>query len=412
MKIKYRVSHHKPGIVQVNIKDLLLFSICFLSIRPDYFLQIKLFSMIYSWGTLLMSIYLIFWLIRDGNFANPVMISLFFMYGWLGIVTVGNGNGLFVFLDTLSLPLFAIIGTYWGMQKDKRRFVQILAWILCTYIVVNFFSIIIFPDGMAFGKMDFVNGAEEKRFFLGQKNTVIKFALLAEFAVVMKAVFEGCEMIKAEKIFGVLVFLTGIFAGSMVSVLASFVPLVFMIIGINRLPDIINPLTAWIMNLVFYVLIIIMRKQEMFAYIIEVILKKNLSFTSRTRLWDAAFELIEKKILTGYGIEEKTDVVLKTGFNNDSFHNFVLDYLYQGGVVVLIIWTAIMVILYIMLKGAEDLKIRKIGNLFTFSYGVVWMSEPFTRSRITTFLIFLIVISVMCQRKKLLRIKFIVRNAS
>lgn len=407
MKIKYRISHHEPGIVQVNIKDLLLFCICFLSIRPDYFLQIKLISIVYSLGTILMLLYLILWLVRDGDLANPVMIGLLFMYVWFGFVTVWNGNGLSVFVDTITLPFLAILGTCCGMQKDKQRFIQILSWVLCIYIMVNFLSMIIFPEGMVFGKMDFVNGTEEKRFFLGQKNTVIKFALLSEFAVAMNAVFEDRKLSKVEKILSVLAFLTGILAGSMVSVLASFIPMVFMIFGTDWLPDIINPLTAWVMNLVFYVLIIIMRKQKMFAYIIEVILKKNLSFTSRTRLWDAALVLIEKKPLMGYGIEEKADVVLKTGFNNDSFHNFVLDYLYQGGVVVLVIWTAIMFILYILLKRVKDFRIRKIGNLFTFSYGVVWMSEPFTRSRITAFLVFLVAISVISQQEKRLRIKFL-----
>jgi len=48
-------------------------------------------------------------------------------------------------------------------------------------------------------------------------------------------------------------------------------------------------------------LIVVYQIQNKFAYLVEVVLRKDLTFSTRTIIWNSAINMIEKSFLIGYG---------------------------------------------------------------------------------------------------------------
>ncbi|MFR3202482.1 MAG: O-antigen ligase family protein [[Clostridium] leptum] len=57
-----------------------------------------------------------------------------------------------------------------------------------------------------------------------------------------------------------------------------------------------------ILNILLFFVIVIFRMQNLFAFLIEDILHKNLTLTGRTVIWDRTLELIGEKPILGHGV--------------------------------------------------------------------------------------------------------------
>ncbi|HML45923.1 MAG TPA: O-antigen ligase family protein, partial [Clostridia bacterium] len=82
-----------------------------------------------------------------------------------------------------------------------------------------------------------------------------------------------------------------------------------------------------------FVLLVVLRVQDMFRVLIVDVLGKQLDFTGRTSVWDAALYWIRKSPWIGYGVEELSDITRKLGFYFAvNAHNELLQMLYHGGI--------------------------------------------------------------------------------
>ncbi|MDE6848097.1 MAG: O-antigen ligase family protein [Ruminococcus sp.] len=135
--------------------------------------------------------------------------------------------------------------------------------------------------------------------------------------------------------------LTFVFNGSSTSLVgyAVFLLLIFLFNKNNKkLPKLLSLRTGVIAVLVFFVLIVILRMQNLFSFIIVDVLNKDLTLHNRTIIWDRTFELIEKKLYTGYGYMSGTSY--GELMNNIYFahpHNYLLYIIFTGGISLLVV---------------------------------------------------------------------------
>lgn len=385
---------------RVSKKSILYFLLCAVIVRPDYLLSFPIVYRCYSLASVVALTYIVLHLAKNKDHLPLPIKTLIGIFVWLLIATAMNGGSISACWDAIELPLVALFITYIGMKTDAGRFLHSLECLLILYVIINFITVVAFPNGLEYGVQQYVNGRDELVFFLGQKNVVIKFSLLAEFCVIIEAIlyYGRCKLF--ERIISVMVFCVGIYTNSVITVIASILPLIFTFLNFEKVPEWINSVSGAFINLAFFVVIIIMKQQERFAFIIENVLGKNLTFTSRTRLWDIGLLLSSQKIWTGHGVEPKAAVIAKTGFSNDSFHNFIVDYLYQGGIVVLVLWLIFAILLWISIRKSQNVIIARVCNLIAFSFLLVAISEPFTRGRVTPFVIFSVMSVMLIQRDK------------
>lgn len=89
----------------------------------------------------------------------------------------------------------------------------------------------------------------------------------------------------------------------------------------------------------FFIVVVFQVHDKLFVvkFIVEDLLKRDISFTSRTFLWRSAMEKIKLSPIIGYGFEHKFYVkVTHVGFYAVHAHNHFLEQMMQGGVVQLI----------------------------------------------------------------------------
>ena len=108
---------------------------------------------------------------------------------------------------------------------------------------------------------------------------------------------------------------------------------------------------GYIGYLIVVLLIVFLRFQNIFSYLIEDVLKKDLTFTGRTIMWDYAILLIQKNPIIGYGyMDQETETILLGGAHS---HNILLEQLLRGGIIYAILFALMIFLLSSKLKKAS-----------------------------------------------------------
>lgn len=131
--------------------------------------------------------------------------------------------------------------------------------------------------------------------------------------------------------------------------------------------------------LIFFI-IVVWNAAEIFSPIIVDLLGKELTFTTRTRIWGRALELIREKPIMGYGaLEEKNFISLFYDVPEFSTtHNQYLGELFRGGILLLTAFVTLMVSVFRKLWIAENADVSKAMTFGLFCMLLWWMMEGIT----------------------------------
>lgn len=126
--------------------------------------------------------------------------------------------------------------------------------------------------------------------------------------------------------------------------------------------------------------IVIWNVAEIFAPIIVDLLGKDLTFTTRTRIWVRAIELIKEKPLLGYGAlaGESVSNMFYGVPDFTTVHNQYLGELFRGGIVLLTIFIIILVMAFRKLAKYKEINGGKIMTFGLFCLLLWWMMESIT----------------------------------
>lgn len=134
-------------------------------------------------------------------------------------------------------------------------------------------------------------------------------------------------------------------------------------------------LKAWIVEILINIGIVFFGIQSRFAWLIEGVLGKSLTFTGRTTIWNSAFQQGLKHFIIGSGIG--TALV----FNDNGVtyeHNQLLNMFYSGGLVALALF---LIILFICMKSVchiEHSMFNKIMSAVILACSIEMVTEhPF-----------------------------------
>lgn len=94
---------------------------------------------------------------------------------------------------------------------------------------------------------------------------------------------------------------------------------------------------------------------QKYSYYIETYLHKSATLNGRLGIWQKALEYIGKSPLIGYGYEPNEVSIIKIGINHT--HNILLETIYRGGAIGLILFVAFFIIMGIKGKKTQDVPI-------------------------------------------------------
>ncbi len=230
----------------------------------------------------------------------------------------------------------------YGILKDIRSFLVAEMIFFGTLTCLNHFSIIIFRDGM----YKYLNHYPET-WLLGFKSGHIPYQIAFLFFAVMYAIICDIKKIYIFRV-GVILVLSSSYLVKNSTAMVVLTPLLVLafIPGILKLTPVFNIMTYSLAGILLNIVFVLMRRQDMFKWLIEGVLNKSMDLTKRVFVWDKAFEAIKQHPVIGHGYDtfKYNKIIITT-------HNEIVEILYKTGIVGLM--------LFLMIIGLAALKLFK-----------------------------------------------------
>ena len=229
-------------------------------------------------------------------------------------------------------------------QVDTKPVITALMIILQILCILNTLSIISSPQGMYILDDTTVNWSSEHSWILGYDNVHITFILPAVRIFLIYALNTHIPFsITATLVAFTLVPVYVTWSATSVSGITVFIAVAVITLIIKESRVLLNYVTFAAANIVAFFVIVIFRLQEYFSFIIVDILKKDLTFTHRTDLWDAGLAAFRQKPLTGYGVV--TGEISNELIGQIHCHNYYLQILFESGITGMVLFIIILLLL-------------------------------------------------------------------
>lgn len=327
--------------------------ISFVLFKPAFFTQIPVLDKAYdvfqiAAGLLLVAMYVLELVKRKK--ANPIILLVALYYLVLCISTLINDGDLKqILIRSANFVVICILIDLLA-NHDLRRLIVSLTLLFEIYVYINFVIILIFPNGL------YTSEYFRQNYFLGYKNQMINIILPAMCLSILNYYqtkpapdkqwlpwLRTCMLIFISTLSAVLVH-------SGASTLMTAAMLLFWFLQGFLSAKVFNFRNYLILNILFFFVIVIFRMQDLFAFIIEDVLHKDLTLTGRTVIWDRTYELIAQKPILGYGVqfyEERQALYhIETGWISKvagmHAHDRFLETVYRGGFILLLDYLAIL----------------------------------------------------------------------
>lgn len=277
-------------------------------------------------------------------------------------------------VNTLGISLL----TELCIKNNCTVFFRSLFYLFFTLISVNFITYFIYPNGIAY--------YDGRQYLLGIDNDFSTIFIPAMCIGFMHSIFKNKKLTIPYLLLLILISINTIVAWSATGIVMWFI-MMFYILFIYKKNKYLN-IDMRLLLMVFIVMeiaFVFLRVQDIFAYIIEDILGKSLTFTGRTEIWDVVAKLIEKKPILGYGFYN--NYIIYTYIYRAHAHNTILEITLKGGLAALILFLNILVSVASKLSKYKKNYISGIISITIFSMLLGMITEDFMQTDLLYLLI-------------------------
>ena len=274
-----------------------------------------------------------------------------------------------------------------AVKMDKISFLKSQFFSLSLVIVINFITILMYPDGMEKSALS----GNSKVWFLGFYNSYTMYFIPALlFGYLLRLYMDRKIMIY---LVTAVIYISAfqIWAGGTILSL-SIMGIVYLILKRDNI--ILNYYSYWIVQIAFYVVVIVMKVYKYFIWLIEGILGKLMSLLGRMYVWDITRHMIRQHIWFGYGI--KSDAVRIQEYGIAAWaryaHNLLLEILYQGGLVYLSLFVIIIILAG---KNLHNVHRKEIAGMISIAF-LGWTIQSFSDAYLSTFLVGMFIVAYNC----------------
>lgn len=323
-----------------KIRDCIIFLFYLLSffffIKPDYFSYMGSFTQLYNMGFIIFFGIILCLIIKKRIILiDSIIIILITIYPIIVSILKSVSLEYSIFLPVFQVIAITTILDY-GLSKHFDKCLSAITLILEIYTYINFITVIFCENGMAFGEL-----YTGKFWFLGYKNVMIRFLIPAIFCNSVNSVFKkGRISIRTVSII-IISIITQILVDCKTGLIGIGILVIMMFIfSKKKLPKIINAKTGIIVLIILSLLLATTHLMDSFSNILSS-MGETVSVAHRQNVWKRAIELIVQSPIFGYGLRSNDGyrvlISLSTGWGYFSHpHNYLLNTLLQGGVVLLI----------------------------------------------------------------------------
>ena len=354
---------------------------------PIAFLQCsRVINMFYNF---LPFIFLFFAVLNYKKIDKVIICEILYFVIYIFSTLIHENYGIHILLLNMVRTMNILLISKYAIEKKPKIFIKGAKHFFEVCILIEFVSIILFPHGLYY-----VAGNVNPHYFLGHRNNTIEYILPSLFFVYADDILNNKKSILS--LLMVLICIACVFltwsANSIVAIVLTFVYLLDREKGVIQKK--FNFCKLFFMSVGLFFSFIVIKIQNLFEWFITGILHKSLTFTGRVIIWDKSLEYIKKSPIIGYGYESM-EVKSSKIIHSSSSHNYFLDFLYCGGVLML---SDILAIIYFVSKKLNKEYKNNILNILKnvligifAGYFIIWFATPIHIQSIQNlFLMFLI----------------------
>ena len=299
---------------------------------------------------------------------SPLLLLFLSLLFVMCLSTVFNEGSLKTAVGySFATMVFCLVIEY-GILKDIRSFLIAQMIFFGALTAVNFLSVLLFPQGL----YKYL-GHYTDTWFLGFKSGHISYQLAFIFFSVM--FFVICDKRKRYiPLIGIAVSLASNIMVRNTTATVILIPLavVIAIPPVLKFTKIMNILTYSAVGVFFQLVVMVFRRQDIFAWFITGVLHKRTDLTYRTNIWDLAVKNIEEQPAIGHGYR---DFIFSE--NIVTTHNELLEILFKTGIAGLVIFFIIFaVVIYKLFKYRKTPAAAHIA-FFTGTFFIMFLVEQY-----------------------------------
>ncbi len=349
---------------------------------------------LYSYSALFVGAVFIFWFILTHlNYKIDFLMLLFTQCVTECFSSTINSG-------TLKIPIMSFIylcaiycfSMYITIEKRFPFFLKDISILFLLLATINLF--LMGSNGVYY---------KEQWYFLGLENQISFTLLLGLYFNWLNSVYNNDKITLLLYIIvytasSVIIWSASAMLAVILFLLIKYVPLVYQ--AIKRMPTQVTLIVvvAILLFLVYYTLFGV--ENSFIKWLVVDILKKDITFTGRTHIWNILLKRVSHKPLFGYGIHKSSDIFI-VGGHSLSAHNAFLAHLYSGGIVSMLIITLLFYISVKLINNIKSQDIKNIHKIMIFLISVPLMSEAVSLNSLYIMLFIGVGISVNSTEQKI-----------
>lgn len=379
-------------IFNLNIfkNQIVVIFLIFVFFEPDFIKYIPIVHDTFSYIRVFLATWVFLYYIINKKSISLISILIIIFYFILFLTSIYKNGAIFNLLS-ISIPIIGFILFLEALiDRDMTLTLKYLNIAFSLIVYLNLFFLIVYPEGII--NHYFTTSNSATKHFLGNRNQFASILFPAIAVSVLYSHYYYNKLNNQTKLLILSVAITLIKVWSATALMGLFLIIIYLIFFYKKERQ--KFITAKRLS-VFYILIffgiIVFRQQEMFSFLIEDILGKDLSFSTRTDIWDRTFDMIRHSFLFGYGQIEGSRYIVYSAFKQRDAHNIFLQICLKGGLVSLLLFISIITRTVFKLDSEKnDLSI--ILSFFIFTMFIVMLMEVFSLT--STFMLLLIAINI------------------
>lgn len=357
----------------------IIFLLSFPHAKPGFASHISILDSVYDYLRII-SFVIIFICVLSIKRLSITVLLIIFTEGFLVLNTAIKG-GAFHRSIVSAASIISVVLLYELAAEEcenkyefKKIFYSSQLAVFEVLIYINLLTEIIWPNGMYIGESGYF--IMKKCYFLGYYNNHSMYYIPALMFAWLLADLTGKRL--RAIVLTIAIWMSAIIVWSG-GVLASLAAMTIFYLIYNK--EYLRPLVAyyifWIIQPLFVIIAIILNSNISLLHIIDILLHKGGSFNLRLLLWSSYLKLISKCPYTGYGIWDQAYREDQVGFYwGMHAHNLILEILYEGGLVYLVLFSLIIIISGRQLRYKSNES--RIITIAFLGWIIATLVEPFT----------------------------------
>lgn len=350
---------------------------------PTIVYQNFFLSKIIGLSRYLILLYCILDLLKRKKRLSLISILLVITYITTSISTFINPDGeLLSYIKLVIRSLEIILLFEWGFNINAKLFLKASRNILEIIIYLNLFSIIFFPQGM------YLSGAYSTNYIMGYHNTFVRWQIPAIAISCILSFFEKNKItIRTYNLYFVSL-LSNLLVKSITGIIGTLTLGIGIVLinnlkrGNHILDKAFSLFSMFVVSLggsAIIIKAIINIENSLFIQNILKFFHKDITMSARYYIWKSAIDFIKVNSFWGYGHKSADTISLKyidkVGFGS-SAHNFWLDTIYRGGILLLFLTFLVFICVRYQYKDYSYKKIVFIIGLWFLVIGIMGIVEP------------------------------------